>query len=153
MDFEDFAEQFRKRTAERLIEFEKTLEKAQREMEQGAKNAAAQAKREAQAKNPPASQNTWHSQQRGGNGHGDTSYGATGHGATGYGEQQWPQNRPLEYRTPNIRVGRDNHAPGNQTETSPQPASQPRRQPLEQQKPAPRRTPGKVKSVLRRSHD
>lgn len=42
MDFDDFARQFRHRTAARLVEFEKTLAKAQEELEKSAKNAARQ---------------------------------------------------------------------------------------------------------------
>lgn len=111
MDFEDFAEQFRRRTARRLVEFEKTLEKAQRDMEKAATRAAADAQREVRK---PVQHAT-------------------------------PPAKPLDYRTPEIRGGWKPQQP----ETT-QPEAM---QPLAQQKPAPRRTPGKVKSVLRRSLD
>lgn len=41
-DFEEFAMQFRRRTAARLLEFEKNLDKAQRAVEQSAMHSAAQ---------------------------------------------------------------------------------------------------------------
>ena len=47
MDFEEFAQQFRKRAAARLTEFEATLEKAQRDLEKSAERAAAEARRTA----------------------------------------------------------------------------------------------------------
>lgn len=40
MDFDEFARAFRERTAARLLEFEKTMSKAQEDMEKAAKQAA-----------------------------------------------------------------------------------------------------------------
>lgn len=40
MDFDAFAQQFRQRTAARMLEFEKALAKAQDELEKSAENAA-----------------------------------------------------------------------------------------------------------------
>lgn len=45
-DFAEFAQGFRERTAKRLLEFEKTLAKAQDELEKSADKAVEQARRE-----------------------------------------------------------------------------------------------------------
>ena len=83
MDFEDFAQQFRKRAADRLTEFEKSLEKSQRDLEKTAARAAAQAKDAAS------------SQQR--------QPGQPGQpGRPAQRSQAVAPNRPLDYRTPDI---------------------------------------------------
>lgn len=129
MDFEDFAQQFRKRAAERLTEFEKTLEKAQRDLEKSAERAAAQAKQDAQAKQ---SQHSQHGQQR----------QQWGQAQPAQYAQPVSQNRPLDYRTPDIPGAVKQPPPGQNTHVQ---------QPVEkQQTPAPRKAPGQVKSVLRR---
>lgn len=135
MDFEDFAQQFRKRAAERLTEFEKTLEKAQRDLEKSAGRAAAQAKQEAQAKQNQQAQQTQYGQQ-------GQQRQQWGQAQPGQYAQPVSQNRPLDYRTPDI--------PG--AVKQPQPVQKaPVQQPVEkQQTPAPRKAPGQVKSVLRR---
>lgn len=48
-DFDEFARQFRQRTAARLLEFERTLAKAQEDLEKAADNAKHQASAEAKA--------------------------------------------------------------------------------------------------------
>ena len=41
MDFQQFAEQFKERTARRMVEFERVLKESQRQMEQAARQQAA----------------------------------------------------------------------------------------------------------------
>lgn len=48
-DFDEFARQFRQRTAARLLEFERTLAKAQEDLEKAADNAKNQASAEVKA--------------------------------------------------------------------------------------------------------
>lgn len=125
MDFEDFAQQFRKRAAERLTEFEKTLEKAQRDLEKSAERAAAQAKQQAQT------------QQQG-------TFGPQGQ------SEQRQSNRPLDYRTPDI-PGVEKPQRKQQTPT---PITAPGEMKPAQAKPVPGKPglgkPGQIKSVLRR---
>lgn len=52
MDFQEFAEQFKERTARRMLEFEKVLQESQRQMEQSARQQALA--KEMQMQKPPA---------------------------------------------------------------------------------------------------
>lgn len=51
MDFQEFAEQFKERTARRMLEFEKVLQESQRQMEQSARQQALA--KEMQVQKPP----------------------------------------------------------------------------------------------------
>lgn len=52
MDFQEFAEQFKERTARRMIEFERVLSESQRQMEQAARQQALA--KEMKIQKPPA---------------------------------------------------------------------------------------------------
>lgn len=58
MDFDEFARGFRERTAARLVEFEKTLGKAQADLEKAAKQAAAEARGVGEASDSKGDQQT-----------------------------------------------------------------------------------------------